>query len=105
MPRKLMAANASPVEIADAPPSVSARLSCGVVPAEVSVIGLLLLSEEDEHGHGVQTHHVVGSALGGDRALHVVRDRVRVAPEDLGQVHASAADDEIRDAVVTAEDL
>src|SRR3954468_20648474 len=100
MPRKLMAAKASPVEIADAPPRERARLSCCC-----SVMWWLLsLAEADEHGHGAQTHHVVGSALGLDGALHVVGNRVRVAPEDLGQVHAVSAHDQVGDAHEAADD-
>src|SRR3954451_7071413 len=95
MPRKLMAAKASPVEIADAPPRESARLSCCC-----SVMWWLLsLAEEDEHGHRVQTHHVVGSALGLDGALHVVGHRVGITPEDLGEIHAVTAHDQVRDPV------
>src|SRR3954470_13181351 len=96
MPRKLIAAKARPVEIADAPPRERARLSCcGSVMWSL----LLSLAEEDEHGHGVQTHHVVGSAPGFDGALHVVGHRIRIAPEDLGEIHAVTAHDQVRDAV------
>src|SRR5690349_9699615 len=100
-----MAANARPVEIAEAPPNDRARRSAGWEAAGAGVVVMSAgpsLVEEDEERHGVETHHVLGATPRGDRALHVVGRRVRVAPEDLGQVEAVAAHDQVRYAVQPA---
>src|SRR2546423_8946137 len=93
MARYSMAANARPVDVLTTVRRPRARRSS--TARATGGPGADSFTEVDEHGHGVEPHHVLRRTAGLDGGVHVVAGWVRVAPEDIGERLALALQDEV----------